>query len=67
MKKIRVLKAEELEIKPFVFSDFVQEKVYLKKISKKKLKNLAKEIHLDYTDEQIQFAKKLLEHYLATR
>ena len=70
MKKIKVLKEEELELTPFVISDFMdkeKKKKNIKKVGKKELKHLAKEIGLDYTDEQIQFAKKLIECYLAKR
>ena len=68
MKKIEVVKAKEVEIKSFIVSDFTQGKEKTgrsEKVSKKELKRLAKEIGLDHSDEQIQFAKKLIEIYLA--
>ena len=70
MKKVEVVKAEEVEIKPFIVSDFTQAKKKTgrsEKVSKKELKRLAKEIGLDHNDEQIQFSKKLIEIYLAKR
>jgi len=70
LKKVEVVKANEVEVKPFIVSDFTQRKEYtdrIEKVSKKKLKKLAKEIGLDHNDEQIQFTKKLIEIYLAKR
>ena len=70
MKKIVVVKSSEVEIKPFIVSDFTQSKEKTdrsEKVSKKELKRLAKEIGLDHNDEQIQFTKKLIEIYLAKR
>ena len=68
MKKVEVVKANEVEVKPFMVSDFTQSKEKTdrsEKVSKKELKKLAKEIGLDHSDGQIQFAKKLIEIYLA--
>ena len=68
MKKVVVVKSSEVEIKPFIVSDFTQNQDKTdrsKKVSKKELKRLAKEIGLDHNDEQIQFTKKLMENYLA--
>jgi len=70
LKKIVVVKSSEVEIKPFIVSDFTQSKEKTgrsEKVSKKELKRLAKEIGLDHNDEQIQFTKKLIENYLAKR
>ncbi len=64
------MKSSEVEIKPFIVSDFTQSKEKTdrsEKVSKKELKRLAKEIGLDHNDEQIQFTKKLIEIYLAKR
>jgi Holliday junction resolvasome RuvABC ATP-dependent DNA helicase subunit len=64
------VKSSEVEIKPFIVSDFTQIKEKTdrnEKVSKKELKRLAKEIGLDHNDEQIQFSKKLIENYLAKR
>ena len=70
MKKVEVVKANEVEIKPFIVSDFIQSKEKTdrsEKVSKKELKKLAKEIGLDHNDDQIQFTKKLIEIYLVKR
>ncbi len=70
MKKVEVVKANEVEVKPFIVSDFTQRKENtdrIEKVSKKELKRLAKEIGLDHSDEHIQFTKKLIEIYLAKR
>ena len=70
MKKVEVVKAKEVEVKPFIVSDFIEIKKKTdrsEKVSKKELKRLAKEIGLDHNDEQIQFTKKLIENYLAKR
>ena len=70
MKKVEVAKAKEVEIRPFIVSDFIynrENEHRAEKVSKKELKRLAKEIGLEYSDEQIQFAKKLIEVYLAKR
>ena len=65
-----MVESSEVEIKPFIVSDFTQIKEKTdrnEKVSKKELKRLAKEIGLDHNDEQIQFSKKLIENYLAKR
>ncbi len=70
MKKVEVVKANEVEIKSFTVSNFTQKRENtdsIEKISKKTLKNLAKEIGLDYNNDQILFAKKIIEAYLAKR
>jgi len=62
-----VLKADEVEVKPFVLDDFIpHQPVYanMKKITKKELKNLAEVLDLAYDDAQIVFAKKLLNAYM---
>ena len=70
MRKVEVIKANEVEIRPFILSDFThnsEQRMGKERVSKKELKKLAKEIGLDYNDEQIQFSKKLIELYLAKR
>lgn len=67
MKKVEVVKADEVEVKPFILNDFTQNEassVSMKKITKKELKDLAASLGLVYDDEQIVFAKKLLSAYL---
>ena len=73
LRKVEVLKAGEVEVKPFILDDFVSNSVQEvkqetgKKVNKKELKNLAKEIGLNYSDDEIQAIKKLIEVYEAKR
>ncbi|NOR55013.1 MAG: hypothetical protein GQ531_02275 [Sulfurovum sp.] len=71
MKKVKVLKACDLELKPFVLADFTQDKETQstmkkasQKVTKKALKSLANDLGLDYDERQISFAKKILTAYL---
>jgi hypothetical protein len=67
LKKVEVVKASEVEVKPFMLDDFMQDEVkqiMLKKITKKELKSLADDLGLAYDDAQIVFAKKLLNAYV---
>ena len=67
MKKVEVVKANEVEVKPFILDDFTQDKVQhsmMNKITKKELKNLADDLGLAYDDAQIVFTKELLNAYL---
>ncbi len=67
MKKLEVVKADEVEVKPFILDDFIQHRVQhsmMNKITKKELKHLADELGLVYDDTQIVFTKKLLNAYL---
>ena len=70
MKKIEIVKANEVDVKPFTVSNFTENRMKstrVEKISKKTLKNIAKEIGLDYNNDQILFTKKIIETYLAKR
>jgi len=43
LKKVEVVKAHEVEVKPFILDDFTQDKVQqsmMNKVTKKELKNL---------------------------
>jgi hypothetical protein len=67
LKKVEIVKADEVEVKPFTLADFTQHKVQhsmMNKITKKELKNLADDLGLAYDDAQIVFTKKLLSAYL---
>jgi len=67
LKKVAVLKAGEVEVKPFILDDFISHKsAYssMNKVTKKELRNLAEDLGLAYDDAQIVFAKKLLNAYL---
>lgn len=77
MRKVEVVKAGEVEVKPFILDDFIQNSVEEarteaskkanKKVSKKELKSLAKEMGLNYSDDEIQAIKKLIEAYETKR
>ena len=61
-----VVKADEVEVKPFLLKDFTQAKEIhrsMNKVTKKELKNLAESLGMEYTDEEIGFAKKLITAY----
>ena len=70
MKKVEIVKGNTVKVKPFIFSDFIQDEVSdvtienIKKVTKKELKNLAEHLGLSYDDTHIVFAKKLLNAYL---
>ena len=67
MKKVEIVKANEVEVKPFILDDFTQHEVahsMIKKVTKKELKHLADNLGLAYDDAQIVFTKKLLSAYL---
>ena len=70
LKKVLLVKADEVKIKPFHLEDFTQDKtkkIDVPKVSKKELKSLAKKIGLAYSDEEIVSIKKLIEAYMAKR
>lgn len=67
MKRVEVVKAGEVKIEPFVLEDFIEAKVKpvtMEKITKKRLKETAKELGLSYDDEKLVFAKKILMYYM---
>lgn len=67
MKKVEVIKANKVEVKPLILDDFIQDKVQhsmMDKVTKKELKKLADELGLMYDDTQIAFTKKLLNAYI---
>jgi len=66
LEKVLLVTADEVNIRPFELETFIQrprEKEYKDKVSKKVLKNVAKELGLDYSDEEICNIKKLIEAY----
>ena len=70
MKKVLVVKAEEVDIKPFHLENFTRNETkssVTQKVTKKELKSLAKRIGLSYSDEEIVSVKKLIEAYMAKR
>ena len=53
MKKIEVVKVNEVEVKPFVLDEFIQKDLkqgMTKKVTKKELKYLADDLNLVYDD-----------------
>jgi hypothetical protein len=63
LKKVTVVKPNEVEVKPFILNDFMQSnttKSSMKKISKKELKTIADRLKLRYSEKEIIFAKKLI-------
>jgi hypothetical protein len=70
LKKVEVLKANEVNVKAFILRDFIQKKEpisAMRTVSKKEIKALAKEIGIEHTDEEIRFAKKIITAYLAQK
>lgn len=70
MKKVLVVKADEVEVKPFHLKNFTQSetgRTVSKKVTKKELKSLAKKIGLTCSDEEIASIKKLIEATMAKR
>jgi len=70
LKKVEIVKINEIEVKPFRLNDFIEKKdktSSMETVSKKEIKHLAKKLGLVYDDKQIQFTKKLMVAYLAKR
>jgi len=68
LKRIEIVGASEVKVKPFIVGDFVKSKAANRiqnKITKKELKHLADSIGLIYDEAELVFAKKLLNAYLA--
>ncbi len=67
MKKAKIVTSDEVNVQPFVLSDFMKDKAprdTMAKVSKQELKSLAQTLGLTYNESQIVFAKKLLSAYL---
>lgn len=67
MRKISVVKNVEVDIKAFNMGDFTQDKETrgsMGKVTKKELKALAERLGLTYSEDEINFSKKLLNAYL---
>ncbi len=70
MKRVEVVKSAEVEIRPFVLNDFIQNgsaSTACKALSTKEIKHLAKELGLDPKEEELAFAKKIMNAHVATR
>ena len=67
MKKVEVVSAGSIEVSPFILSEFIAQKDTSKldkKVSKKALKTMAKELGISYDGNQLEFAKKMINTYL---
>jgi hypothetical protein len=67
LRRVELIKASQVKVKPFKIADFIQTEERnssIKKVSKKELRSLAKNLGLTYDDTQIVFAKKLITAYL---
>ncbi len=65
-----MVKANEVEVQPFILSDFTGNSVETnvsENVSKKELKLLAKELGLAYDESNIAFTKKLINAYKKKR
>jgi hypothetical protein len=70
VKNVLLVKSTEVEVKPFILNDFIcqhETGPQYGAVSKKEIKQLAKEIGLGHTDDQIHFAKKIITAYLAQK
>jgi len=74
LKIVEVVKSNEVVEEPFCLNDFtthiniVDSKENISRtVSKKELRYLAKKLNLEYSNEQIDFAKKIIKAYLAQR
>jgi hypothetical protein len=70
LKRVEVVKAEEVEVAPFILEDFTEMKHTLSKIepvSKKDVKKLADELGVAYDESHIAFAKKMINAYIKKR
>ena len=67
MRKIEVVRAEEVEVKALDLHRFTVrhrlEKIS-RRVSKKELKKIAEDLGLAYDDARISFAKKLMNAYM---
>jgi len=70
VKNVTIVNGSEVEVKPFIVDDFMdRKKVNIRQntVGKKEINRLAKEIGLDPTEDQIDFAKKIISAYLAQK
>lgn len=67
MKRVEVISQEGVKVSPFILSEFTplphtSEKY--KKVTKKALKSIAKELGIKYDESHLEFAKKTINVYL---
>ncbi len=64
MKKVTIVKSNEVEVKSFILNEFIQTEAKnstMRKITKKELGRVADRLKLNYSDKEINFAKKLIQ------
>ena len=67
MKRAVWAKAGTVEFHPLKLEDLAETEakpVTMDKITKKKIKTVAKELKLDYDEEKLLFAKKIMTYYM---
>ena len=67
MRKVEVVKAHEVEVKPLDLSQFTNEYTQrkpLKTLTKKEIREMANVLGLSYDETQIAFTKKLMNAYI---
>jgi hypothetical protein len=63
LKKVEVVKAEKVKVKPFRLKDFTQ--IQKSKVGKKELIRLANDLNLNYSEKEIDFSQKIINAFLA--
>ncbi|KYJ86391.1 hypothetical protein [Sulfurovum riftiae] len=67
MKKVEVVSANEVEVKPLDLRQFIVDDVQnrtVKSVSKREIREMAEALGLSYDDSKISFAKKLMNAYM---
>jgi len=68
LRKVEVVRAEEVEVKPLDLKRFTmryaESSQRVKTVSKKELKEIAESLGMAYDDARINFAKKLMNAYM---
>jgi len=67
LKKVEVVKAHEVEVKPLDLRQFTREctrRETLKTVTKKEIREMAETLGLLYDETQVTFAKKLMNAYI---
>jgi len=67
LKKVEVVRAEEVEVKlfdPAAFTLVHSKKSSMKTVTKKEIRGIAEELGLSYDEVQLSFAKKVVNAYM---
>jgi len=67
LRKVEVVSAQEVEVKPLDLKQFIVKEVQgraVKSITKREIKEMAEVLGLSYDDSQIAFTKKLMNAYI---